>query len=90
MENQNKQQTTNRMPEKENTSKRSKRTFLILGIMASLFAILRFAFTDSSASRPSTGEEIAKQIAFQEKWKIEEQEAEQKWDSLLKSGNEIK
>lgn len=82
MQNRNTKQTE--VSQKRNRAKGFKRA-LVFGISAGISTLTWLAFSMSSSSRPSTKEEIAMQMAFQEKWKIEESEATQNWDSTLKA-----
>ncbi|MBL7888291.1 MAG: hypothetical protein JNL24_02000 [Bacteroidia bacterium] len=87
MENQRTQQEASaNQARKENGGKDSPKASLCYGFIAFAFtAICLIMFSCASTSRPSTSEEIAAQMKFQEKWNATEKEAEQKWDSTLKA-----
>ena len=92
MENQHTQQTEASVinAKKINGVKGFRRTFIILGIIATAVVIIWFRqFAAGSSSRLSTLSEIAAQKEFQEKWNTTQEQFQQKVDTATKEAEQI-
>jgi len=73
----------NKKSHKGKVSKGFKRLCLGLVITGIAYTVIHLVFADPSTSRPSTREEIARQMALREKWKAEYKIMTQSLDSIL-------